>query len=100
MSWIGAELKRTLYTKWIWFSGVLAYLLGRVAQMASPDKTTWNCIMITSAVLISEIFWLFELKNPKDEVVLCTKYGNRWMYWMKAGILWGLLLLILLVSAL
>lgn len=100
MGWTGAELKRTLYTKWIWFVGILACLLGKITQAAGQDKITWRCIFITSAILISEVFWLFELKSPKDEALLCTKYGNRWMHQKKAVLLWSLMLLILLVSSL
>ena len=100
MGWIGAVLKNIFHIKWIWFIGILSYLLGKTAQKAAHDKITWNCIMITSAILISEIFWLFELKNKKDEIILCTKNGNRWFYQVRAGIIWGMALLILLVSGL
>jgi len=72
-----SEIKRTLYTKWIWFAGFLACLLGKITQMAGQDSITWRCIFIASAILISEVFWLFELKSPKDEAVLCTKYGSK-----------------------
>ncbi len=95
-----SEIKRTLYTKWIWFAGFLACLLGKITQTAGQDSITWRCIFIASAILISEIFWLFELKNPKDEVVLCTKYGSRWMHQKRAVILWIVMLLILLISGL
>ena len=84
-----SEIKRTLYTKWIWFAGFLACLLGKITQMAGQDSITWRCIFIASAILISEVFWLFELKSPKDEAVLCTKYGNRWMHQKRAVILGG-----------
>ncbi len=93
------ELKRTLYTKWIWFVGFLAGLLGKITKMAGQDNITWRCIFITSIILISEIFWLFELKSPKDEALLCTKYGSRWMHQKRAVILWMMVLLILLVFA-
>lgn len=100
MKWIGVELRNILYTKWIWFSGVLACLLGKITQMAGQDSITWRCIFIASAILISEVFWLFELKSPKDEAVLCTKYGSRWMHQKRAMILWIVMLLILLISSL
>ena len=100
MKWIGEELRNILYTKWIWLLGILVYLLGKITKMAGQDKITWRCILIASAILISEIFWLFELKNPKDEVVLCTKYGSRWMHQKRAVILWIVMLLILLISGL
>lgn len=95
-----SEIKRTLYTKWIWFAGFLACLLGKITQMAGQDSITWKCIFIASAILISEVFWLFELKSPKDEAVLYTKYGNRWMHQKRAVILWIVMLLILLISGL
>ena len=60
-----SEIKRTLYTKWIWFAGFLACLLGKITQMAGQGSITWRCIFIASAILISEVFWLFELKIRK-----------------------------------
>lgn len=95
-----SEIKRTLYTKWTWFAGFLACLLGKITRMAGQDSITWRCIFIASAILISEVFWLFELKSPKDETVLCTKYGSRWMHQKRAVILCIVILLILLVSSL
>lgn len=100
MRWIGAELRKTLYTKWLWFVWILAGILGRMTKQAAKGQVAWKCMVVTSMILISEIFWLFELKSKKDEVVLCTKNGNRWMYQIKAGIMWGIGLLILLVLSL
>lgn len=100
MRWIGAELRKTLYTKWLWFVWILAGILGKITNQAAKDPIAWKCMVATSAILISEIFWLFELKSKKDEVVLCTKNGNRWIYQIKAGITWGIGCLILVAFSL
>ena len=95
-----SEIKRTLYTKWIWFAGFLACLLGKITQMAGQDSITWRCIFIASAILISEVFWLFELISLLDEVFLCSLYGILCILQKRAVILWVLVLLILLISGL
>lgn len=100
MRWIGADLRKTLHTKWLWFVWILAGILGRMTKQAAKGQVAWNCMVVTSMILISEIFWLFELKSKKDEVVLCTKNGNRWMYQIKAGIMWGITCLTLVTFSL